>query len=384
LNNPLPPQAMKTTAMNSQPRALKIQIKAFCGKFKGKYNHWMNENLETTQPTKIENTQPSQVEATQPTEPQKDDTQPIKPIKKPSRWRSFFIGLLGFLVLVGLGGYGGFKMGIGDRTVAETSILSKQLMEQYQFALVDIQFGRYETAQQRLEFIVAKDPNYPGVAEKLTEVMVLSTIPTATITPTVTSTPDFSGVENAYQRAQQLTNAQDWQNAMGALDMVRKLDPTYKAAQVDGMYYFALRNFGHDLILKQGNLEGGIYQLTLAERFGPLDSTSVQLREGARLYIIGASFWEIDWRQAITYFSQVSSNIWDGDMTAAERLDIAHARYGDQLFEGQEFCAAYEQYSLATTLDPKSADRAAKSSYICFPPTPVAPIITDVPIVPTP
>ncbi len=49
------------------------------------------------------------------------------------------------------------------------------------------------------------------------------------------------------------------------------------------MYYFALRNYGHDLITKQGNLEGGIYYLTLAERFGPLDNTAIGLREGARM-----------------------------------------------------------------------------------------------------
>ncbi len=325
----------------------------------------MNENIENTQPT----------QSTQST--RTDDTQPIKPIKKPSRWRSFFIGLFGFLLLVGLGGFGGYQTGIGDRVSAEKSVLSKQLMEQYQYALVDIQFGRYETAKQRLEFIIVKDSGFPGVQQKLTEVLVLSVIPTATATPTLTATPDFSGAESAYQRALQLVNAQDWQNAVSALDIVRKLDPAYKAAQVDGMYYFALRNFGNDLILKHGNLEGGIYQLTLAERFGPLDNTSIQLREGARTYIIGASFWELDWRQAISYFSVVGSNISDGNMNARERLDIAYARYGDQLFQSQEYCAAYEQYSLAVTLDGKSAQRSAEANSICNPPTEEPP--TEIP-----
>jgi tetratricopeptide (TPR) repeat protein len=343
----------------------------------------MNENLENTQPTQIENTQPAQVVAEQPREPQPDDTQPIKPVKKPSRWRSFFIGLLGFLLLVGLGGYSGFTTGIHDRTEAEKAILARQLMEQYQLALVEIHDGRYETARQRLEYILSKDSNYPGVAEKLTEVMVLSTIPTATPTPTITSTPDLSGVESAYQRAQQLVNAQDWQNALAALDIVRKLDPNYKAAQVDGMYYFALRNFGHAQIT-QGKLEGGIYQLTLAERFGPLDNASIQLRENARTYIIGASFWELDWQQVISYFSQVGSGIWDGEMTAGERLNTARARYGDQLFELGEYCAAYEQYSQSTTLDEKSTARSNKAFAECYPPTAPPVVITDVPTVPTP
>ena len=119
------------------------------------------------------------------------------------------------------------------------------------------------------------------------------------------------------------------------------------------MYYFALRNHGHALITQQGNLEGGIYYLTLAERFGPLDNTAVQLREGARMYITGASFWELDWKQAYNYFSQVGSgwpSMWDGTMTGSQRLQYAAMRYGDDLFEQQEYCEAYEQYQIAAGL----------------------------------
>jgi tetratricopeptide (TPR) repeat protein len=250
-------------------------------------------------------------------------------------------------------------------------------MEQYQFALVDIQFGRFDNAKQRLEFIISKDPSYPGVKDKLTEVLVLSVIPTSTPTPTLAPTPDLRGIENAYQRAAQLVKAQDWQNTLSALDIVRKLDANYKTAQVDGMYYFALRNYGHALILKQGNLEGGIYYLTLAERFGPLDNTSVQLREGARTYIIGASFWKIDWRQAVAYFAQVNAGwatMWDGDMTAAKRFNIASMRYGDELFARQEYCAAYDQYNnVSADLDAKAAKNFAEASRECYPPTETPP-----------
>jgi len=331
----------------------------------------MDKNLEQTQPTDLESTQPK-----------KDDTQPIKPVKKQSRWRAFFAGLLGFLLLVGLGAFGGYSSGIGARQQAETSIRSQQLMEQYQYALVDMQFQHYDAAKQRLEYIISKDPAFPGAQEELTKLLVLSSIPTPTIAPTVTPTPDISGVENAFLRAQQLIAAQDWQNALAALDIVRKLDATYKTAQVDGMYYFALRNYGNDLILKQGNLEGGIYYLTLAERFGPLDTTSTQLRESARIYIIGASFWELDWRKAIDYFSQTNPNLWDGTMTAGERLNIAYQRRGDELFEAQEYCAAYEVYNYATLPDERTAARLNKSYIECYPPTPTPEVIaTDPPVV---
>ena len=137
---------------------------------------------------------------------------------------------------------------------AEDAILVQQLSEQFSFALVDIEFGRYEIARQRLEFIIQKDPNFPGAQEKLTEVLVKMNVPTPTATVPPTTTPDFSGAENAYLRAQELIRAQDWNGALTALDTVRKLDPNYKAAQVDGMYYFAFRNYGYDLIINEGNL----------------------------------------------------------------------------------------------------------------------------------
>jgi len=349
----------------------------------------MSENIETTEDTGT--TQPSQ-----PVTPvANDDTQPlqpVKPLKKSSRWKSLLIGILGFIVLVGLGAFGGYSTGIGDRQSAEKAVVTSQLSEQYSFALVDIQFGRYEAAIQRLEFIIANDPSYPGARDKLTEVMVMSSIPSPTPAPTVTSTPDFSGAESAYQRAQQLIAAQDWPGAISALDTIRKLDATYKTAQVDGMYYFALRNYGHNLITQKGNLEGGIYQLTLAERFGPLDNTATGLREGARMYIIGASFWELDWEQAYNYFSQVGNgwpSMWDGTMTASERLFIASMRYGDVLYKRQAYCDAYNLYQAAGAigaLDSTAARNSADAFQQCFPPTPTIEVLptvglpTDVPV----
>ncbi|MBL8091076.1 MAG: hypothetical protein KF758_09960 [Anaerolineales bacterium] len=316
------------------------------------------------------------IENTQPNPPYKeDDTQPIGKVKKKSNWKSILISIVGFLLVIGLGAFGGYSSGVSARRAAESAILDQQLSEQFSFALVDIQFGRYENARERLEFIIARDPNFPGAQEKLTEVLVLGSIPTPAPTVTPTATPDFSGAESAFARAQELIRLQDWPGALGALDTIRKLDPTYKTAQVDGMYYFALRNHGHDLITRQGNLEGGIYYLTLAERFGPLDNNSNALREGARAYITGASFWELNWEQAVIYFEQVAfgfPSLWDGTLTASERYRIALMRFGDELFTRQNYCAAYDAYTAASgigTLDSTAASNSAQAQIQCFPPT---------------
>ncbi|MCI0549565.1 MAG: hypothetical protein L0287_01280, partial [Anaerolineae bacterium] len=142
-------------------------------------------------------------------------TQPnIKPIKsaptKGAGGRTFLFSAIGLIIILILAVLGGYGSGIGVRRDTQSSVLAQQLSEQFQFALVDIEFGRYANARQRLEFIIANDPTFPGAQQKLTEVLVLINIPTPTLTPVPTSTPDFTGAEQAFTRAQQLIAAQDW------------------------------------------------------------------------------------------------------------------------------------------------------------------------------
>jgi tetratricopeptide (TPR) repeat protein len=303
-------------------------------------------------------------------------TQPRIKISKNGRVRALLFNALGSIVILFLAILAGYGSGISTRRNTQSAVISQQLGQQFQYALVDIEFQRYENAKQRLEFIIAHDPTFPGAQDKLTQVLVLMNRPTPTLTPSLTPTPDFSGAEQAFAQAQQLIAAQDWPGAIGTLDQIRKLDPTYKTGQVDGMYYFALRNYGYDLITKQGNLEGGIYQFTLAERFGPLDRDANALREGSRYYLIGASFWELDWQQALFYFQQVYSGypgLWDGTMTVAERFYFASMRYGDQLLEQGQACDAVAQYQNAqaiAALDKQAQDGYEEAFAACYPPTP--------------
>ena len=316
---------------------------------------------------------------TQPVQPIKeDDTQPLKPLKpvKPApRWRSILLTILGVLILFVLGGYGGFWQGRSDRQYAQSSVMNKQLTEQYQFALVDEQFGRYDAARQRLEFIIQNDSSFPGAQNELAKVLVQLTIPTATPTPTLTPTPDVRGAQALFTTAQQLVAAGSWNEALKELDQLRKHDPAYNASQVDGMYYFALRNYGVDQITKEGNLEGGVYQLTLAERFAPLDRESNGLREGARAYIQASSFFGVDWKHSVDYFAQVAGgwpSMWDGTMTATQRYQIALMRYGDELFGRNQLLDACKQYEAAQgigNLDKLAANNFNQAYQTCYPPS---------------
>jgi tetratricopeptide (TPR) repeat protein len=337
----------------------------------------MSETVDNTQPNKA--TQPVKAQKPEPVqEPETIQEAKAAPKKKlGGRIGRFFLNILIFLVIIGLGVFGGYQSGIGIRQRAQRDLTSQQLNDQFSRALVDIQFGNYNAAQTRLEYILEINPSYPGGLEKLTEVMVMSNMPTAT--PVVSPTPelivDDSNYEALLAQAKQLVAAGQWQNALTVLDTLRAKDSSFHTVEVDGMYYFSLRNMGVDLI-KAGNLEGGIYALTLAERFGPMDNIAHYLRENARFYIVAASFWELDWKLASEYFYQLSgSGIWDGTMTANERYRIASIRYADQLLAEENYCGAYEQYQVAQTagqLDAETAGRADQAYLGCYPPTETA------------
>ena len=319
-------------------------------------------------------------------------TQPIKTNKKSSRKR-LVISILGFIIIVALGAFGGYNSGIGIRKSAEETQIGQALGEQFQLGAIALAEGRYDHARQHFEYIVQHEPTFPGAAEAMAQAilgMTFTATPTITPSPTLTPTPDLRGVEAIINNAQQLINAGDWTNALAALDQLRKEAPEYRTAEVDGMYYFALRYNGADKIAKLGDLEGGIYFLTLAERFGPLDSTANNLRANARLYITAATFWEINWKQAVNYFGQLAAfapNVWDSasNMTAGERYRFALIRYADQLAAANDDCGAYAHYSLARDYGPldETAEYNANRAYnICYPPTAIPeppPIPTDTP-----
>jgi hypothetical protein len=362
-------------------------------------------DLSDTQPHNLSALQTPDPGDTQPHDlnvvrtPDLSDTQPRK-IVRPSSRAWILISLLVMVAALGLGSTAGFFKGQGERADAKSTLVSQQLGAQFAMVQKDIDEGRYSVAQQRLEYIIKKDSAFPGVKEKLAEVLVKQAItpsPVPSETPTLTPTPDLRSQDAIFAQAQQQSDAKDWTALMGSLDTLRKTDPTYKAATVDGMYYNALRNRGVDQILgvgayKTSNMEGGIYDLTLAERFGPLDGYADGLRSFTRMYIIGASFWDVNWPQAVNYFRQVSQfapNLRDSsNVTANQRLYQALLKYGDQLASASKMkdrCTALDIWGEAKAITALDNDYASKFNHLnddCNPPTEVPSATPEVPVDP--
>jgi len=281
------------------------------------------------------------------------------------RWARVLVpilGLLALLLIAAASAFGGYLSGINLRKDAEKTQVAQIAQEQYELGVQDMKTGDFARARQRFEYVIQLNPNYPGVTDKLAAVLLeLNTTATPTLvpTPTVTPTPDLRSEQELFDQGKGYLQNSDWTNAIETLLMLRKTDSSFQAVEVDGMLFLALRNRGGDKILKGADLEGGIYDLTLASRFGPLDSEAQGLLNWTTMYITGASFWDIDWEQAIYYFSQVAPQLpylTDGSgMTANERLRLALFEYGNQLAQDGAACRAGEQYqqSLAIAPDPQ-------------------------------
>ena len=270
------------------------------------------------------------------------------------------------------------------------------MSEQFELGVQQMDAGRYELARQHFDFVLQNDPDYPGIQEMITELvrrMSVSPTPTITMTPTITPTADTREVEAIYASAVQSLNAGDWSAALTYLDSLRRKDPAYRAVDVDGMYYIALRNRGIGEIRAYEcadiNLEAGIYDLTLAERFGPLDSYANGLRTSASLYLTAASFWELDWYNAHVYFGQVASafpSMMDSScLLASERYRHATIQYAEQLQNAGDYCNAstmYEEAFKTYNIDNEQYyPVATEVYYLCYG-TPVPATATPTPTLP--
>jgi len=153
--------------------------------------------------------------------------------------------------------------------------------------------------------------------------------------------------------------AQNWSQALDIISALRQADPLFRGTEVDGMIYVALRNRGVDKILNQGELEGGLYDFTLAEQFGPLDRDAEIYRTWARLYLQGNGFWIAYPGIAAEYYGQVAAaapGLHDGSgMSAFYRYWASLIQYGDQLVEAEDWCGAMAAYNTAMNARPDNA-----------------------------
>jgi len=308
-------------------------------------------------------------------------TQPLK-LGKPKRAKWIWLGILLVLVGAGVGGWLGYNNAVAIRLKEQKNKIALVATDQFQRALSDQAEGRLEMARKRLEYIVQLNPEFPGVTQKLTEVMMAQAAvrtPTAVVeVPTPVPTKDTRNSEELFTQARQQAANNEWNAALITLDTLRQSDKTYRTIQVDGLMYIALRNRGIARI-NNGMLEQGIYDITMSGQYGPLDRDAISQQQTAGYYLASVAAWAVDWPKVLDNLATLMSTapgIRDASgMSAAERYRKGSILYGDKLLAEEKPCDAAVQYQNALNL---SVDETTQSKFNdatnkCSPPTEEAP-----------
>lgn len=313
------------------------------------------------------------------------DTQPLRPASpdraRRRRWIWIAAPALVLLMLI-ISGVTGYYQGLEQRELTAQANAAQVAQEQFDKGVEDLLAGNYELAQQRFEYVLRLDPNFEGASEFLNRALMAMNQPTATpsplASPTPTETPDFSSFEGMFASAQAAFAREDWDNALNIMIRLRGEDPEYRFAEVNQMMDVALRNRGMQKLFA-GDLEQGIYDLTLSERFSPLDSQAASWRRSAAFYIFASSYFGLDWALATEYFGQIcQANIWG----ACTKYGLAAREYAGELAEqGDDPCLAAFYYDLAFGyVQPGGVEATATEvSQLCATATAPAPTATITP-----
>jgi tetratricopeptide (TPR) repeat protein len=305
-------------------------------------------------------------------------TQPLK-VGKPKRGKWIWLGILLVLIGIGVGGGLGYKNALDARMLALKNAIALKATEQFQLAVSEQAAGNLDIARKRLEYIVQLNPDFPGVTQKLTEVMMAQAAvrtPTAVVevAPTPVPTKDTRNSEELFTQARQQMANKEWNAALTTLDSLRQNDKNYRAIQVDGLMYIALRNRGIARI-NTGMLEQGIYDITMAGQFGPLDHDAISQQQTAGYYLASVAAWAVDWPKVLENLTTLMASapgIRDASgMSAAERYRKGSILYGDKLLAEENPCDAATQYQNALNL---SVDETTQAKFNdatnkCTPPT---------------
>jgi hypothetical protein len=339
---------------------------------------------------------PTKSETTSTVEDGENIIEEAKPKKKRhGKW--VWLGILIMLVLTAAGAAIGYSRAVKVRLAAETDQRITFATTQFMLAQQDQDAGRLDMSRQRLEAVFKVYPDYPGLTDKLKEVLLAlalvqaqsqAAIPTPQPEITPVATSESHEVSTLLKQAQEQLAASDWQGLLVTVNSIRNIDPTFEPIKVDGLFYYALRYNGIAKI-QNGNLEVGLYYLAMARQLAPIDSEADGWERGAKLYLSAASWFGIDWYKAAEGFFQTyqtyPSLVDISGISAKQRYGRSLEGIGDVLQASYSWCEAVPQYEAALGIitDQVITDKLTQARAYCAQP-PATPTPTLGPDLPTP
>lgn len=294
-----------------------------------------------------------------------------------------FIALALLLIVYGSVFDFAWQRGQSLRTEKERLALQEELANQLNFAKEDLKVGSYNLAVRRLDWILERDSDYPEARALRQEALAGgSTQPTPTPFPTATPAPveelelDESEPAQAFNDLQKIVDDNDWQAAVSAITAFQAQYPDFKRQQTDAMLYNGYINLGQQLV-SSDQVELGLFYLTQAENLGDLPIEIQDQRLWAELYLLGISYYGVDWSVAVYYFRDLCAAA-PFYHNACLKLHEALISYGDQYAANLDWCPAVDLYAEAAQQndEPIVSEklREARTSCLEATPTPTVPI----------
>jgi hypothetical protein len=179
-----------------------------------------------------------------------------------------------------------------------------------------------------------------------------------------------------FSNMEQLIGEQDWQSAVSFITSFQSQNPDYRRRETDAMLYNAYLNLGQELVMGD-QVELGIFYFSRAEKLGDLPAEAEDQRVWAELYLLGISYYGVDWEISISYFRGLCAAA-PFYQNACTKLHDALIFYGDQWAVALDWCPAEEIYAEAYRIDNDTAVseklNSARSQCLEATPTPEAPI----------
>lgn len=298
-------------------------------------------------------------------------TPPTVPVRAPRAPSPSTLGLvfaLALLATIALAAWAGYQSGLSARDTQARATQAADLQVQFTRGVEDLAAKRPQVAVTRFEYILERDPAFPGAAEKLAEAQAaLQITPAPTVSPAPTAELTISqDPAELLAAAQKLAAAQEWDGVIAEIALLRSVNAAYETLTVDGLLYTALRGRGVARIQNEG-METGIADLDHAAEFRPLDEEARSYRAWARLYLAAKSYYGLDWPRAVGILNDLyllAPNFKD----TATLLYEATLGYAAQLELAGDACGAALQYEDAQRLrtDPVVAERLTAAQTNCL------------------
>jgi hypothetical protein len=234
--------------------------------------------------------------------------------------------------------------------------LQEEMVQQMSLARSDIEASNYALAERRLEWVLQRDPNYPGAqtlyAQARSRGQQLLTPqappPSPTPPPTPMPTPTAAAPEGQLDpgqelaRLRQLLADEKWEESVTAVAAFQLRFPDYERPETDRLLYQA--NIGYGLkLLYTPQVELGLFYLAQAARLGDLPEEVADQRFWGELYLLAAGFYGVDWNAAVFYFRDLCLAA-PFFQNACQRLHAALVAHGDMYAALEDWCPAVERY----------------------------------------